>query len=87
MGQLFNGSLKPDHSLAMFHDMYPYAATTSALPIESAIRYLAKEELTADMFAEGMNIVTFQGHALGWAKRIGRRVNNLYPKQLAIINK
>ena len=36
-------------------------------------------------FAEGMNLVTADGAALGFAKRIGRRCNNLYPNSLRIL--
>lgn len=87
MGQLFGGNLRPDHSLAMFHDLNRNAIPEAALSEEEALRYLSKEEIAPDAFSDGMNIVTCNGYALGWAKRIGRRINNLYPKSLAIQHK
>ncbi len=88
MGQLFNGTLKPDPSLAFFHDLDRTAVAEAALPTEEALRYLRREELPAtDSFAEGMNLVSCEGYALGWAKRISHRINNLYPKSLAILYK
>ncbi len=89
MGQLFSGRLKPDHSLAMFHDLSPDAVTVAELGIEDALAYLRKDERlpAADKFKEGMNLVTFDGHALGWAKRIGNRINNMYPKSMMILFK
>ena len=35
---------------------------------------------------EGINLVTFDGLPLGWIKRIGARSNNMYPKELRIVN-
>lgn len=52
---------------------------------EEALRYLRRGEVAADRFAEGMNLVTADGAALGFAKRIGRRCNNLYPNSLRIL--
>ena len=46
---------------------------------------LRRGEVAADRFAEGMNLVTADGAALGFAKRIGRRCNNLYPNSLRIL--
>lgn len=88
MGQLYGGKLKPDHSLAMFHDLSRNAAAETPLSYDDALRYLRREELGPDArLDEGMNLLTFDGHALGWAKRIGSRTNNLYPKSLMILNK
>lgn len=88
MGQLFGGKLKPEHSLAMFHDVSRDVVPVVQLNDEDALRYLRKDEsLAADIFEEGINMVSFNGHPIGWVKRIGRRVNNLYPKSLMILNK
>ena len=88
MGQLFNGTLKPDPSLALFHDLKRTAVPEAALSREDALHYLRREELPSpEAFTEGMNLVSCEGYALGWAKRIGQRINNLYPKSLAILYK
>lgn len=89
VGQLFSGRLKPDHALAMFHDLAPDAVPAAALDGDEALAYLRKDERlpAADRFAEGLNLAAFDGHALGWAKRIGNRVNNMYPKSLMILFK
>ncbi len=54
-------------------------------PHDGALCYLRRAEVTAGRFAEGMNLVTCGGAALGFAKRIGRRCNNLYPNSLRIL--
>ena len=55
------------------------------LPYQQAIAYLRHEALTlpADT-PRGVVTVCFQGHALGPAKNIGTRANNLYPKEWKI---
>ncbi len=83
MGQIFKGTLRPDHSLALFHGL---SATPVDLPLDEALNYLRKSDVDPSLLAEGMNAVAFEGLPIGWAKRIGERVNNLYPKELRILN-
>lgn len=87
MGEIFKGSLKPDQALAHFVGMRPEALPTAELTEEAALTYLRKGELRPEWFAEGLNRVTCRGLSLGFAKRIGNRVNNLYPNALRIMNK
>ena len=87
MGRLFKGTLKPDGALALFAGLNRSAVPVAELPDEEALNYLRKAEVPADRFREGMNLVTARGLALGFAKRIGPRVNNLYPNSLRILNK
>ena len=85
MGQLFKGRLKPDPALALFAGLRRDAVPTAELGSEDALRFLRKQELAAGLFAEGINLVTASGRALGFVKRIGPRVNNLYPNSLRIL--
>jgi NOL1/NOP2/fmu family ribosome biogenesis protein len=86
MGQIFKGTLRPEHPLALFHDLNRDAAPCADVPPEAALTYLRKGDPDAGLFAEGMNLVTCDGLPIGWLKRIGGRVNNMYPKELRIIN-
>ena len=85
MGQLFKGRLRPDAALAHFVGLERSALAAAELAEEEAVAYLRKQELPADRFAEGLNLVCREGRALGFAKRIGRRVNNLYPNERRIL--
>ncbi len=85
MGQLFKGVLKPAHALSLFTGMRRAATAVCELRMEEALAYLRRGEVAAERFAEGMNLVTAGGAALGFAKRIGRRCNNLYPNSLRIL--
>ncbi len=85
MGQLFKGRLRPDAALAHFVGLERSALAAAELTEEEAVAYLRKQELPANRFAEGLNLVCREGRALGFAKRIGRRVNNLYPNERRIL--
>lgn len=85
MGQLFKGRLKPDPALAFFAGLDRRAVPVVELDDATALRYLRKQEIGAELLAEGMNLVCTRGRALGFAKRIGSRVNNLYPNTLRIM--
>lgn len=88
MGQLFGGKLRPDHALAMFHDVNPSDASVAELTLPEALSYLRKEEFPSEYIpSEGINLITYSGRPLGWAKKIGGRVNNLYPKSQMILYK
>jgi NOL1/NOP2/fmu family ribosome biogenesis protein len=54
--------------------------------MEDALDYLRKQDIEARQFAEGINVVMFKGVAIGYIKRIGMRCNNMYPKDLRILN-
>lgn len=85
MGQFFKGKLKPAPALAFYAGLDRDALPAAELNAEDALRYLRRQEVGAERFAEGLNLVCAGGFALGFAKRIGARVNNLYPNSLRIL--
>lgn len=87
MGQVFKGVLKPDGALAFWVGLNRGAVPVAELDDERVLDYLRKAELSAEGLADGMNLVVWNGFGLGFAKRIGNRVNNLYPNSLRILNK
>ena len=87
MGQFFKGSLRPDPALAFFCGLNREAVPAAELDEAQALCYLRRQEVAAGAFAEGVNLVCARGRALGFAKRIGNRVNNMYPNTLRIIKR
>ena len=85
LGQVFKGVLKPDPALAFFDGLNRGALPAAELDDEETLRFLRRQDIAAGGLAEGMNLVCSRGRALGFAKRIGARVNNLYPSSLRII--
>lgn len=85
MGQLFKGVLKPDPALAFFTGLNRGAVAVAEVTDEEAVRYLRRLDPAVEGLAEGMNLLCVRGRGLGFAKRIGNRVNNLYPNSLRIM--
>lgn len=52
---------------------------------EDAVAYLHKDNILLDSTApKGILMLTYRGVALGWAKNLGNRCNNLYPSEWRI---
>ena len=85
MGRIFGSTLKPDAALAFFVGLEKDAVARATLERDEALQYLRKQEVPAERFREGMNLVECEGCALGFAKRIGNRCNNLFPNSLRIL--
>ena len=86
MGQIFKGKLKPDWALSQFVGLERKAVAVAEVDEASALDYLRKRDISVGEMVEGMNLVTHKGRALGFAKRVGVRCNNLYPNSLKIMN-
>lgn len=86
MGQIFKGKLKPEWSLSQYVGLNRDALPAVEVDREQALEYLRKHDIAASIFEEGLNIVTSDGYALGFVKRIGNRLNNTYPNSLKINN-
>ena len=85
MGQIFKGKLKPDGALALYVDMNREALPCTDIDQEVAVEYLRRHDIDASPFEQGLNLVTSRDQALGFVKRVGNRVNNLYPMSLRIL--
>lgn len=68
-------------SVALDRGRYPIVE----LSFPTAVSYLRREAIVLPPDTpRGQVIVSFKGHPLGFAKNIGTRANNLYPKEWAI---
>lgn len=84
-GELIRGELKPSHNFALYSYKAPIF-NAAELPLEVAQEYLRKGAVDADYFENGLQIASYNGLPLGFAKRIDRRVNNMYPTSWRIMN-
>ncbi len=82
LGEVISGKWIPHFEYALSHldktqfENYP-------LNLELALQYLKGNTIDA-VGKDGWQLATYQGHALGWLKKIGPRINNYYPKELRI---
>ena len=86
MGQIFKGKLKPDWALSQYVGLNRDAVAVEELDEQRALDYLRKKDIAVGDMVEGMNLMTHNGRALGFAKKVGTRCNNLYPNSLKIMN-
>lgn len=85
LGQIFKGKLKPDGALAFYVGLNRDAVATAELSLDEALQFLRKQDMSAEPFVEGVNMVLYKGLPLGFVKRVGGRVNNMYPASLRIL--
>ena len=58
-----------------------------AIDVIGMLDYLRKREFDdVSDFAEGLNLLTFEGLPVGWTKRIGHRTNTMLPNSFRIVN-
>lgn len=86
MGQIFKGVLKPEWALSQSVWFDRDAVPAVEIDRAQALDYLRKRDINANPFEPGINLVLCEGYSLGFVKRIGARVNNMYPNSLKINN-
>lgn len=84
VGELIRDSVVPAHELALSTRLNQAHFPKAELSHEQAIAYLKKEEVGIDFQEKGWNLLTYRDHPLGWAKNMGNRYNNSYPKEWRI---
>jgi 16S rRNA C967 or C1407 C5-methylase (RsmB/RsmF family)/NOL1/NOP2/fmu family ribosome biogenesis protein len=81
LGRTVRTDFIPDHGLAMSGNVND-AVSRVELDGNQAINYLRGDAIhLAEGGFSGWCLATHQGHALGWIKVIGTRINNYYPKE------
>ena len=79
MGEQKKKNIVPDPALALSTQLNTEAFNCIDLEKAEALRYLKKENLNFEAFEAGLGLIQYQGHGLGWGKRIQNRFNNYYP--------
>jgi 16S rRNA C967 or C1407 C5-methylase (RsmB/RsmF family)/NOL1/NOP2/fmu family ribosome biogenesis protein len=76
--------IKPLQPLAVSQHLAPNAFKTVEVDLEMALRYLRKEDINLGIAGTDWILLQYKGLPLGWAKQIGNRLNNYYPKEWRI---
>ncbi len=83
-GTLMRDKLVPDHALAM-SNLLVDSINRMELDAKQSIQYLQRKDLNILPGMKGWQLVTYQGHSLGWINVLSNRINNYYPKELRIL--
>lgn len=86
LGVEIRSELKPSHALALSPLMRGELYNMAELPLPEVQEYLRKGQLDASGLERGLNVITYRGLAVGFAKRIDGRVNNMLPVGWRIVN-
>jgi 16S rRNA C967 or C1407 C5-methylase (RsmB/RsmF family)/NOL1/NOP2/fmu family ribosome biogenesis protein len=86
VGKLMGKDLIPDHELALSTIINKDAVLQTPLNHDQAIQYLRRDNIDISTTEKGWSLMTFEGHALGWAKLLPNRINNYYPKEIRIFS-
>jgi 16S rRNA C967 or C1407 C5-methylase (RsmB/RsmF family)/NOL1/NOP2/fmu family ribosome biogenesis protein len=84
VGSLHNRGVNPEHELALSPYLDPEAFAVAETAREEAINFLSLRDFTPEEVGTGWNLIRHGQHALGWAKPVGNRMNNYYPKHWRI---
>ncbi|WP_299757045.1 rRNA methyltransferase [uncultured Pontibacter sp.] len=76
--------LKPLQGMALSQHLNKEAFEVADLDLEQALRYLRKEDISLGLSGNNWLLLQYKGLPLGWAKQIGSRLNNYYPKEWRI---
>jgi 16S rRNA C967 or C1407 C5-methylase (RsmB/RsmF family)/NOL1/NOP2/fmu family ribosome biogenesis protein len=85
VGKLMGKDLIPDHELALSTIINKDIVLQTPLNHDQAIQYLRRDNIDISTTEKGWSLMTFEGHALGWAKLLPNRINNYYPKEIRIL--
>ncbi len=84
VAEVVKKDFKPLHAFALSPLLNANAFSTADLDWEQALRYLHKEDIALPDAENGWVLVRYKNLPLGWAKKIGPRTNNYYPKEWRI---
>lgn len=87
LGRFFRDDFKPSHALALYvglNDNLPVPCVE--LSLNDTLDYLRKRDIDCSLFSEGVNLLKYNRLPIGFIKRVGKRCNNLYPKEYRIVN-
>ena len=87
LGTVKGKDVVPHQSLAISTALNRSAFAQAEVGYGQAIAYLRKEAITLDAATpHGIVLITYHGIPLGFAKNLGNRANNLYPKPWRVLS-
>lgn len=84
IGKLIKHNIIPSHDLSLSCEVEsPFPSIE--VDKEIAVQFMMKKDINIEG-AIGWNRISYEGLGLGWIKKLPKRINNYYPKNLRILN-
>ncbi len=83
-GEIKGRDFVPSAALALSGILAEGAFPIVELSKDESIAFLRKDSISLPGAQVGYNVVSFEGHPLGFVKNLGNRINNLHPAQRRI---
>lgn len=84
LAEMYQKKLKLSHSLALYKGLNKEAFRVLPTDLRTALTYLKKEDIVAEAEAGAWILIEYGGVGIGWAKSLGNRLNNYFPKEWRI---
>ena len=84
IGELKQNDFIPAHEYALSCILNQNAFPKLDLKIEQAMSYLRLEDFQPEFHTRGWHLLSYRDVPLGWAKNLGNRCNNSFPKEWRI---
>ena len=84
VAELIHQKVKRLPPLALYARLNLSNCLRDEVDLETALRFLKKEEIPVSAKAGEWILITYGGIGLGWGKSLGNRLNNYYPKEWRI---
>ncbi len=84
LAEINGRKFKMQPALALYQCLDKTRLICKDTDLESALRYLKKEDISTDAPAGSWVLITHNGMGMGWGKSLGSRLNNYYPKEWRI---
>ena len=84
LGEIIRDGFIPAHELAVSKICDTTHFPQMDLSLEQALSFLKRDDFQLNFTDKGWNLMTYKGQPLGWAKNLGSRFNNGYPKEWRI---
>lgn len=82
VGSKMGETIIPSHDLAL--SVYCTYNNKHEVDNKTAIAYMQKNEITLDNCTKGWVLLCVQNLGIGWAKNLGNRINNYFPKNMRV---
>ncbi|MEI7422959.1 MAG: RNA methyltransferase [Prolixibacteraceae bacterium] len=84
VGEIIRDGFIPAHELAVSRICDISHFPKMELSLEQALSFLKRDDFQLNFTEKGWNLMAYKGLPLGWAKNLGSRFNNAYPKEWRI---